>query len=335
MKAIFGFFRKRWVLTLLGLILLSLLIWFVGPLFAFAEYKPLDPQSRRWILIGLVFAIWLARLAWGWIKHLRANRSLLSGLVGSGQTAQPSEGQRASAEEVSELRRRMQDALGILKKMRVKGDFGTRYVYQLPWYVIIGAPGAGKTTALLNSGLRFPLAERLGPQAVRGVGGTRNCDWWFTDDAVLLDTAGRYTTQDSDREVDKAAWLGFLELLKRHRGRRPINGALVAISLPDLVRQTPSERERHASEIRQRLQELHQSLGIRFPVYVLFTKCDLFAGFVEFFGDLNREQLAQVWGVTFPVTVGQQERVARERFHLVKKDEILYRYDDSATESKR
>ena len=68
------------------------------------------------------------------------------------------------------------------------------------------------------------------------------------------------------------------------------------------MRQTPSERERHASEIRQRLQELHQSLGIRFPVYVLFTKCDLFAGFVEFFGDLNREQLAQVWGVTFPVT---------------------------------
>src|SRR6478672_10230904 len=95
MKAIFGFFRKRWVLTLLGLILLSLLIWFVGPLFAFAEYKPLDPQSRRWILIGLVFAIWLARLAWGWIKQLRANRSLLSGLVGSGQTDQPSEGQRA------------------------------------------------------------------------------------------------------------------------------------------------------------------------------------------------------------------------------------------------
>jgi type VI secretion system protein ImpL len=302
MKAIFGLFRKRWVLTLLGLILLSLLIWFIGPLFAFAEYKPLDPESRRWLLIGLVFAIWLARLAWGWIKQLRANRSLLSGLIGSGQTAQPSEGQRASAEEVSELRRRMQDALGILKKMRVKGDFGTRYVYQLPWYVIIGAPGAGKTTALLNSGLRFPLTERLGPQAVRGVGGTRNCDWWFTDDAVLLDTAGRYTTQDSDREVDKAAWLGFLELLKRHRGRRPINGALVAISLPDLVRQTPSERERHASEIRQRLQELHQSLGIRFPVYVLFTKCDLFAGFVEFFGDLNREQLAQVWGVTFPVT---------------------------------
>jgi cell division protein FtsB len=30
-----------------------------------------------------------------------------------------------------------------------------------------------------------------------------------------------------------------------------------------------------------------------------------------------------------------EERVARERFHLVKKDETLYRYKDSATESTR
>jgi len=66
---------------------------------------------------------------------------------------------------------------------------------------------------------------------VRGVGGTRNCDWWFTDEAVLIDTAGRYTTQDSHQAVDAAAWTGFLKLLKSTRPRQPINGALIAISL--------------------------------------------------------------------------------------------------------
>ena len=86
--------------------------------------------------------------------------------------------------------------------------------------VVTGPPGSGKTTALLNSGLRFPLADKLGSDSVQGVGGTRNCDWWFTDDAVLLDTAGRYTTQDSYETVDRAAWKGFLELLRRHRRRR-------------------------------------------------------------------------------------------------------------------
>ena len=301
MRAILKLFLKRWVLTLLGLTALSLLVWFVGPLFAFASYKPLEPEAARWVVIGALFAIWIGQLVWKWAKQLNANRQLLSGLAGQ-QSAPQSETERASAAELSELRRRMQEALGVLKKMRVKGTLGSRYVYQLPWYIIIGAPGAGKTTALLNSGLRFPLAERLGPEAIRGVGGTRNCDWWFTDHAVLLDTAGRYTSQDSDKEVDRAAWAGFLSLLKRHRGRRPINGVLVAVSLPDLLRQTASERERHARDIRQRLQELHDSLGIRFPIYALFTKCDLLAGFTEFFADLDREQRGQVWGVTFPLT---------------------------------
>ena len=92
--------------------------------------------------------------------------------------------------------------------------FSRQYLYQLPWYVIIGAPGAGKTTALVNSGLHFPLADRFGKTALRGVGGTRNCDWWFTNDAVLLDTAGRYTTQESQREEDAGEWQSFVALLK-------------------------------------------------------------------------------------------------------------------------
>jgi type VI secretion system protein ImpL len=128
----------------------------------------------------------------------------------------------------------------VLKKTRLGGKTGRgQYLYQLPWYIIIGPPGSGKTTALINSGLRFPL----GAGKVRGVGGTRNCDWWFTDEAVLLDTAGRYTTQDSHEEVDRAAWRGFLDLLKKHRRRRPINGAFIAISLADLMQQREEERE--------------------------------------------------------------------------------------------
>ncbi|XSC42417.1 type VI secretion protein IcmF/TssM N-terminal domain-containing protein [Bradyrhizobium sp. RDT10] len=114
------------------------------------------------------------------------------------------------------------------------GKRGPSYLFELPWYIIIGPSRAGKTTILRNSGLEFPLAERLGVDPVAGVGGTRNCDWWFTEEAVFIDTASRYTTQDTDVEVDRAAWHGFLNLLTMHRRRRPINGILVAISLSDL-----------------------------------------------------------------------------------------------------
>jgi type VI secretion system protein ImpL len=208
-------------------------------------------------------------------------------------------GPDASAVEVATIRGRFEGALAVLKKARGGKGKGKLNLYELPWYIIIGPPGAGKTTALANSGLHFPLRERFGPDALRGVGGTRNCDWWFTDEAVLIDTAGRYTTQDSDAAVDRAAWLGFLDLLKKYRKRRPINGTFVAISIADVMTQSESERRAHAAAIKQRVMELDKHFGIRFPVYVLFTKCDLVAGFTEFFDDLGRTEREQVWGFTF------------------------------------
>ena len=108
--------------------------------------------------------------------------------------------------------------------------------------MIVGAPGAGKTTALLNSGLEFPLTDSLGKSAVRGIGGTRHCDWWFTDRAVLLDTAGRYTLQESQRARDASEWQTFIALLKRYRARQPVNGVIMTISVADLLSDAPEAR---------------------------------------------------------------------------------------------
>ena len=165
--------------------------------------------------------------------------------------------------------------------------------------MLIGPPGAGKTTALVNSGLKFPLSRGATPAAVAGVGGTRYCDWWFTEDAVLIDTAGRYTTQDSDAKADQQSWFAFLDLLKKNRPRQPINGVLVAISLEDLMIMSPAEINAHANAIRARLLELHDRLKVDFPVYALFTKADLVAGFMEFFAGLGENGRKQVWGATF------------------------------------
>jgi type VI secretion system protein ImpL len=209
------------------------------------------------------------------------------------------------AQELETIRARFRQAAEDLDGARFASPDGRgREVQELPWYVIIGAPGSGKTTALLNAGLRLPLytGKETSP-SVPGVGGTRNCDWWFTDEAVLLDTAGRYTTQDSDRRADAAAWQGFLGLLKQFRSKRPLNGALVTVSVMDLLLWTKAERARYAAHVRMRLSEMVAALETRFPVYVLVTKTDLLAGFTEFFGDYDSTQRAQVWGTTFPMDI--------------------------------
>ena len=142
---------------------------------------------------------------------------------------------------------------------------------------------------------------------MRGVGGTRNCDWWFTDEAVLIDTAGRYTTQDSDQAVDGAAWLGFLRLLKKHAAAPAAQRRAGRDQPADLPLLGETERQAHARAIRRRVRELHDELGVRLPVYVLFTKADLIAGFIEFFDDLGKEEREQVWGMTFPLDDGASE----------------------------
>ena len=180
------------------------------------------------------------------------------------------------------------------------GGAGRARLHEQPWYAIIGPPGAGKTTALLNAGLSFAPGT-AGP--VGGVGGTRLCDWWFAEQAVLIDTAGRYTTQDSSQAVDAAGWQAFLDLLRRTRPAQPLNGVIVAISLAEIADAPPEQRDAHARAIRARLDELQRHLGLRLPIYVWFTKTDLIAGFAEYVADLDRAARDQVWGATLPAGI--------------------------------
>ena len=63
----------------------------------------------------------------------------------------------------------------------------------------------------------------------------------------------------------------------------------MALSASDLLTADEKERERHVTSIRARLDEISRTLRIAVPVYVLVTKCDLVAGFSEFFDDLDRD----------------------------------------------
>ena len=317
------FSALRLAVTLAGVAAASALVWSVGPLVAVAGHAPLAGESERWWVIAGLVALALAQAAWSAARAARSNRELMEGMVAGSEAtvvAQRSGGTQARApatdpakvltpgeQEVAVLGERFERAVGLLKRRRVGGRhpwlaalIGRPYVYELPWYIIIGAPGAGKTTALANSGLEFPMAAELGNKVLRGIGGTRNCDWWFASEAVLIDTAGRYTTHDSHGEADRTAWLGFLDLLGKYRPGQPINGVLLTVSASDLLSASAEQRQAHARALRDRVEELHTRLGMRFPIYVLVTKTDLLAGFQEFFADFDKDERAQVWGVTFP-----------------------------------
>lgn len=297
--------------TLMVALLLSFCLWFLGAYLGFGETRPFEGLVGRVVGVGVIWIVALFTILIILLRRSRRDKELADDIVASVEPAAGGdEDDEVVTSELGEMRDKLRAAMAKLRKSKL----GKRHLYELPWYILIGPPGAGKTTAIVNSGLQFPLADEMGKGAIGGVGGTRNCDWWFTDNAVLVDTAGRYTTQESDAVADNAAWLGFLSILKKHRKRQPINGAIVAISLSDLSMQDEETQKAHAGAVRRRLHELRERLGVRFPVYVLFTKADLLAGFQEFYDPLGKEERAQVWGFTLPLLGKRAEASPLARF---------------------
>ncbi len=306
LKNLFALLTCRPVWGLLGVSALCALIWMLGPLLALSQFQLLDSDLNRQLLIVGCYLLWGLFMLLPQLYRAWFNRRMLARL-------QLNSSEQNDLQATSEmLDMRFHDATQLLKKIQFPQSspsrrsrwfriFNARYLYQLPWYLIVGAPGAGKTTALLNSGLEFALPDSLNKGALRGVGGTRHCDWWFTRQAVLLDTAGRYTLQESQRTRDASEWQTFIALLKRYRPRQPINGVIVTLSVADLLSDPPDVRLAQANALRNRLAELHQQTGIHFPVYVMVTKSDLLKGFMSYFAQCDKSRREQIFGFTFPL----------------------------------
>jgi hypothetical protein len=177
------------------------------------------------------------------------------------------------------LRKRFQE--GVDKFKSVGKD-----LYKLPWYVVIGEPAAGKSEAIRRSDVGFPPGMQ---DEFQGVGGTINMNWWFTNSAVILDTAGRLLFEEVVPGTT-SEWKEFLGLLRKHRPLCPINGLLLVIPADSLIKDNAKRVEERAGWIARQLDNIQRELDIRFPVYVVVSKCDLLNGFREFFEDVDDPQ---------------------------------------------
>jgi len=275
---------SRTSLIVMGWIALAAVLLLAAALFEL-------PYTLAFGVFGAALLLGAALWYWRWRRNERASGQLGSML--EQQAAVNPKADPTQRHEMEALRKRMLEAIATIKTSKLGLRSGSAALYELPWYMIIGNPAAGKSSAIANSGLQFPLS---GSRIVQGVGGTRNCDWFFTTDGILLDTAGRYSVNDEDR----AEWFGFLGLLKKYRRKAPINGIIIAVSIAELIGRRPEFAMDLAHSLRQRVQELTEKLEVHAPVYIVFTKADLINGFAEFFQDCEIGERERVWGATLP-----------------------------------
>jgi type VI secretion system protein ImpL len=295
-----------WLWILLGGIVVAG-IWVS---FAFLPIPLWIPIVVTAFVILTILGVYLFRRLRAFTRAASLERALLAQAAGHADAARPD--RRA---EILALQAQMKQAIGALKRTKLARSGGHAALYALPWYVIAGPPAAGKTTALEQSGLKFSSAGGGGSK-IRGTAGTRNCDWWFSQEAILLDTAGRFTTEDDDRPE----WFSFLDTVRKFRPEKPLDGLVVALSVSELVAMDGAQIEELAAKIRARIDEVMDRLEVALPVYVMFTKVDLVAGFVEFWGDLSKQQRGQAWGAAFALDddrLGEPARAFEEEFDLL------------------
>ena len=313
----------RWIFV--G-VLLSV-AWSVSVYFGLPLWMPAAVTGATLLIIGIVYAVRAIRLR---RASREIERALKEQAEADARTARPD-----LEADIRSMQDQFAQAIDALKGTRLGARGASTALSALPWYVVVGPPGVGKSTVLRNSGLHFPFLSRRGTASVKGVGGTRNCDWWMTSEAILLDTAGRYSVGGEDAEE----WFAFLDVLRKYRRRRPINGVLVAVSASEVADATPEERLVMVGEVRARIDELQARLGVVVPVYLLFTKCDLMPGFVEMFSDLDEEGRHQIWGFTLSAhgqaSVGHQCGLEMEALTSLLEQRCLRRLGEERSVERR
>jgi hypothetical protein len=229
------------------------------------------------LAVLLVLGIWLVVA----LRTRALERKLLEGQGGGDVDAQA----------LAKIRKDMGEALAMLRR----AGKGRNAIYELPWLLVMGRPQGGKTFAIKKSGLSLPVRQDW----VKGVGGTFTADWFFTNEIIFLDTPGKWV-QDGVGEDGAKHWTELLRLLRKNRGRRPLDGLIVVVPADDLLSKTRDELFDQAAHVREVIDLIHDELKFRFPVYLLVSKTDLVEGFVDFFKGLPANRKHQVFGWSHP-----------------------------------
>lgn len=216
--------------------------------------------------------------------------------------------------KLDDLRRSLQSGM---EKLQATG----KSLYVLPWYLMVGEPGSGKTKAIGAAGVALPGFQ----DPMQGAGGTVNMNWWFTNSGIILDTAGRLMLPEVNTG-NNPEWDEFLRTLNNRRPNCPVNGLILAVPADTLITDTATEIDRKAGDIAYQFNKLQVTLGIRFPVFVLITKCDKILGFREFFEAVNQpDEQAQLLGWSNPEKLDDPFKPDLVQEHLEKVHEQLVR----------
>lgn len=280
---------KAFFVFLWRLLLILLVVGVVLSLFYLLEW----PMVLAYWVLGLGFGLFFLILI-GRRMYVRYRaKAQVKRVIRQGKPSAVSAGldvSMSSSQLNRALAKRWRQTIKALRRsqLKMRGD----PLYVLPWYMMIGRPTTGKSTSLRNAQLLKPGIENL---SIHEDGSTLNLEWWLYEEAIVIDTAGRYAVPEQ-QERDRKEWDKLLGLLASHKQREPLNGLVVAVSAERLLTCDEETILEEGRQVRTSINNLMDRLEIQVPVYLLVTKCDKIEGFSEWVSYLPDESLLQPMG---------------------------------------
>lgn len=287
-------------------------IWVVVGLVSYYGFAWLATSAMKltgvdlWVVRGFLamFGLGGFGLIYWWMDRRRKKKAQAEAQAAAGA---PGGAAAVSSDEIDVIVREAETRLAASNAVK-----GAR-AGNLPAIFLIGPPGSAKTSSVVHSGLE--------PELLAGhvyhdnaVAPTRSANMWFCRQMVFVEAGGGLLR-------DPGRWMRMVKKLEPRRlatalgkGEQAPRGAVVCFDLEEFMK--PGSRDAVAVAVRDlhaRLGEVSQTLGISFPVYVLFTKADRLPFFLEYVRNLTPEEATQVVGVTLPMPLAASHGVYSEQ----------------------
>ena len=280
MKTLLRLLKSFWILLPLLWLASLLICWLVAPLVPWLLHHL--PEA-----LAIISACYLLVIVLRQYQRIRAEHNLENLLQIEVDRSWNATGEFRDQQV---LRERLKHAIAMLRTDRSAGGGGKAALSDLPWYLVVGMSAAGKTSLLTHSGLSASIATANDSES-----GTQHCDWYFSPEAVMIDTAGRYLRDDQSASEFSA----FLRMLRKQRGKAAINGLVLVVSLPELLAANSDERNALAAQLVARVEEYAQCLDANPPGYLMLSKPAQLPGCNQVFDGLDLHERQQPLGMTF------------------------------------
>lgn len=292
---------RRFLILIIALVI-CYAVWWIGPLIAIGSFFPLGGEWVRKIIIGLImcWALWpFVAVFISWIfRHARA----------------PLPKRKKKVRQLDRVSARFFDALRTLQLVSLNGKKLTRwqrwrqkrqklFIDEKPWFLVMGPPGSGKTSLIYESGEHFLLSEQFGLAKTNDIGPTQDCNWWLTERAVYIDTAGEWVLLHGQSEEAGDARQTLFSLIRQHRRFPGVDGIILCLDAAMLLQASLIERKSLADTLRVRVLEVAAQFHADVAVYLMLNNLDKLPGGETFLAMMSDDLLAEGLGLTMTRTI--------------------------------